>query len=64
MDDVIDKVNIEQDGLTGECTISGLFKNDLWLLNNIIEHEQKPKEMTLEDIEKALGYPVKVVKEK
>lgn len=64
MDDVIDKVNIEQDGLTGECTISGLFKNDLWLLNNIIEHEQKPKEMTLEDIEKALGYSVKIVKEK
>ena len=64
MDDVIDKVNIEQDSLTGECTISGLFKNDLWLLNNIIEHEQKPKEMTLEDIEKALGYPIKIMKEK
>lgn len=64
MDDVIDKVNIEQDSLTGECTISGLFKNDLWLLNNIIEFEQKPKEMTLEDIEEALGYPVKIVKGK
>ena len=64
MDDVIDKVNIEQDSLTGECTISGLFKNDLWVLDNIIVHEQKPKEMTLEDIEKALGYPVKIVKEK
>ena len=25
---------------------------------------QKPKEMTLEDIEEALGYPVKIVKEK
>ena len=64
MDDVIDKVNIEQDSLTGECTILGLFKNDLWLFNNIIKYEQKPKEMTLEDIEKALGYPVKIVKEK
>ena len=64
MDYVIDKVNIEQDSLTGECTISGLFKNDLWLLNNIIKHEQKPKEMTLKDIEEALGYPVKIVKEK
>ena len=64
MDNVIDRINIEQDSLTGECTISGLFQNDLWLLNNIIEHEQKPKEMTLEDIEKALGYPVKIIKEK
>ena len=26
--------------------------------------KQKSKEMTLEDIEKALGYPVKIVKEK
>lgn len=64
MDDVIDKVNIKQDSLTGDCMISGLFKNDLWLLHNIIEHEQKSKEMTLDEIEKVLGYPVKIVKEK
>ena len=44
--------------------ISELFKNNLWVLNNTIEHEQKPKEMTLKDIEEALGYPVKIVKEK
>lgn len=63
MDNILNNVNIEQDNLTGDCMISGLFKNNLWVLNNTIEHEQKPKEMTLEDIEKALGYPVKIVKE-
>ena len=64
MDNILNNVKIEKDGLTGECMISGLFKNNLWVLDNIIVHEQKPKEMTLEDIEKALGYPVKIVKEK
>lgn len=66
MDDVIDRVNIEQDSLTGECTISGLFKNNLLIDSDgdSVMLEQKPKEMTLEDIEKALGYPVKIVKEK
>lgn len=64
MDNILNNVKIEKDGLTGECMISGLFKNNLWVLDNIIVYEQKPKEMTLEDIEKALGYPVKIVKEK
>ena len=65
MDNILNSVKIEQDNLTGDCMISGLlFKNNLWVLNNTIEHEQKPKEMTLEDIEKALGYPIKIVKEK
>lgn len=63
MDNILG-VKIEQDNLTGDCMISGLFKNNLCVLNNTIEHEQKPKEMTLEDIEEALGYPVKIVKEK
>lgn len=64
MDNILNSVKIEQDNLTGDCMISRLFKNNLWVLNNTIEHEQKPKEMTLEDIEEALGYPVKIVKEK
>lgn len=64
MDNILNSLKIEQDNLTGDCMISGLFKNDLWVRDNIIVHEQKSKEMTLEDIEKALGYPVKIVKEK
>ena len=64
MDNILNSVKITQDNLTDDCMISGLFKNDLWVLDNVIEHEQKPKEMTLEDIEKVLGYPVKIVKEK
>jgi len=64
MDNILNSVKIEQDNLTGDCIISRLFKNNLWVLNNTIEHEQKPKEMTVEDIEEALGYPVKIVKEK
>nr|DAZ55012.1 MAG TPA: hypothetical protein [Caudoviricetes sp.] len=64
MDNVLNSVKIEQDNLTGDCMISRLCKNNLWVLNNTIEHEQKPKEMTLEDIEKALGYPVKIVEDK
>ena len=64
MNNILNSVKIEQDNLTGDCMISRLFKSDLWVFNNTIEHEQKPKEMTLEDIEKALGYPVKIVKEK
>lgn len=63
MDNILG-VKIEQDNLIGDCMISGLFKNNLCVLNNTIEHEQKSKEMTLEDIEEALGYPVKIVKEK
>lgn len=64
MDNILNSVKIEQDNLTGDCMISELFKNNLCVLNNTIEHEQKPKEMTLEDIEEALGYPVRNVKEK
>lgn len=64
MDNILKSIKIEQDNLTDDCMISGLFKNNLWVLNNTIEHEQKPKEMTLKDIEEALGYPVKIVKEK
>ena len=64
MDNILKRIKIEQDNLTDNCMISGLFKNNLCVLDNIIVHEQKPKEMTLEDIEKALGYPVKIVKEK
>lgn len=64
MDNVLNSVKIEQDNLTGDCMISRLIKNNLWVLNNTIEHEQKPKEMTLEDIEKTLGYPVKIVEDK
>lgn len=63
MDNILNSV-IEKDSLTGDYMISGLFKNNLCALNNTIEHEQKPKEMTLEDIEEAFGYPVKIVKEK
>lgn len=43
--------------------ISGLFEDKLKLIGRYCL-VQKPKEMTLEDIEKALGYPVKIVKEK
>ena len=64
MDNILKRIKIEQDNLTDNCMISGLFKNNLCVLDNIIVHEQKPKEMTLEDIENALGYPVKIVKEK
>ena len=64
MDNILKRIKIEQDNLTDNCMISGLFKNNLCVLDNIIVHEQKPKEMTLKDIEEALGYPVKIVKEK
>ena len=66
MDNILNNVKIEKDGLTGECMISGLFKNNLLIDSDgdSVMIEQKPKEMTLEDIEKALGYPVKIVKEK
>ena len=64
MDNILKRIKIEQDNLTDDYMISGLFKNNLWVLNNTIEHEQKPKEMTLKDIEEALGYPVKIVNEK
>ena len=50
MDNILNSVKIEQDNLTGDCMISELFKNNLWVLNNTIEHELKPKEMTLKDI--------------
>ena len=44
--------------------ISGLFPNDLLINGESVTFEQKPREMTLEDIEEALGYPIKIVKEK
>lgn len=43
--------------------ISGLFSHLLRIYGDI-SVTQKAKEMTLEDIEKALGYPVKIVKDK
>lgn len=42
--------------------ISGLFSHVLRVYGDI-SIVQKAKEMTLEEIEKALGYPVKIVKE-
>lgn len=63
MDNVIDKVDVEL-SLCNNFRISGLFPNDLLINGESVTFEQKPKEMTLEDIEKALGYPVKIVKEK
>ncbi len=63
MDKVIDKVNIEL-SICNNIKISGLFTNDLLTNGESVTFEQKPKEMTLEDIEEALGYPVKIVKEK
>ena len=63
MDNVIDKVDVEL-SLCNNFRISGLFPNDLLINSESVTFEQKPKEMTLEDIEKALGYPVKIVKEK
>ena len=63
MDHVIDKVDIEF-SIFKNLTISGLFLNDLLINSDSVTFEQKPKEMTLEDIENALGYPVKIVKEK
>lgn len=43
--------------------ISGLFGDKLKLIGDCYLI-QKEKEMTLEEIEKELGYPVKIVKEK
>lgn len=63
MDHVIDKVDIEF-SIFKNLTISGLFLNDLLINSDSVTFEQKPKEMTLEDIEKALGYPVKIVEDK
>lgn len=63
MDNVINKVNIEA-SIWNYLTISGLFPDDLLINSDSVEFHQKPKEMTLEDIEDALGYPVKIVKEK
>lgn len=63
MDNVIDKVDVEL-SLCNNFRISGLFPNDLLINGESVTFEQKPKEMTLEDIEEALGYPVKIVKEK
>lgn len=62
MDKIIDKVDIDL-SLCNNVKISGLFPNDLLIDGDSVTLEQKPKEMTLEDIEKALGYPVKIVKE-
>lgn len=63
--DVLHEINIVTDRLgTFETSyVSGLFSDKLKLIGNcyII---QTAKEMTLEDIEKVLGYPVKIVKEK
>lgn len=63
MDNVIDKVNVEL-SLCNNFRISGLFPNDLLIDGDSVTFEQKPKETTLEDIEKALGYPVKIVDKK
>ena len=62
MDNVINKVDVEL-SLCNNLRISGLFPNDLLINGDSVEFEQKPKEMTLEDIEKALGYPVKIMEE-
>nr|WP_297935666.1 hypothetical protein [uncultured Lachnoclostridium sp.] len=43
--------------------ISGLFEDKLELIGGYCL-TKKEKEMTLEEIEKELGYPVKIVKEK
>ena len=43
MDNILKRIKIEQDNLTDNCMISGLFKNNLCVLDNIIVHEQKPK---------------------
>lgn len=63
MDKVIDKVNVEL-SICNNIKISGLFTNDLLTNGESVTFEQKPKEMTLKDIEEAIGYPVKIVKEK
>lgn len=63
MDKVIDKVDVEL-SICNNVKISGLFPNDLLINGESVTFEQKPREMTLEDIEKALGYPVKIMKEK
>lgn len=63
MDNVLDKVNLEL-SICNNIKISGLFPNDLLINGESVTFEQKPKEMTLEDIEEALGYPVKIVNEK
>lgn len=63
MDKVIDKVDVEL-SICNNAKISGLFPNDLLINGESVTFEQKPREMTLEDIEEALGYPVKIVKEK
>ena len=65
IDKIIDKVDIEL-SICNNVKISGLFPNDLLIDGDVdsVTIEQKPKEMTLEDIEKALGYPIKIMKEK
>lgn len=65
IDKIIDKVDIEL-SICNNVKISGLFPNDLLIDGDgdSVTIEQKPKEMTLEDIEKALGYPVKIVEDK
>ena len=63
MDKVIDKVDVEL-SICNNVKISGLFPNDLLINGESVTFEQKPREMTLEDIEKAIGYPVKIVEEK
>lgn len=63
MDNVLDKVDLEL-SICNNIKISGLFPNDLLINGESVTFEQKPKEMTLEDIEEALGYPVKIVKDK
>lgn len=63
MDKVIDKVDVEL-SICNNVKISGLFPNDLLINGESVTFEQKPREMTLEDIEKALGYPAKIVEDK
>lgn len=64
---ILDDIDIK---IENECCygiykswISGLFSHVLRVYGDI-SIIQKVKEMTLEDIEEALGYPVKIVKEK
>lgn len=64
---ILDDIDIK---IENECCygiykslISGLFSHVLRVYGDI-SIIQKVKEMTLEDIEEALGYPVKIVNEK
>lgn len=61
----LDNVEIEEVNKYGICKtwIHGLFSHMLSVYGDI-SMIQKAKEMTLEEIEKELGYPIKIVEEK